>query len=154
LELSSVFGLDGQELLAGYEKGKINTKKDGDQSMGKPSKNDLKEQYNNRVIIGGVYCVKCSGTDNLWLRATTDMQGSKNRFAFSVSTNSCPEMGMIEAWKQFGATAFSFEILEKIEKKEMQITREFSDDVNTLLELLIEKNDERKRVIKFNQNIL
>ena len=147
MELSSVFGLDGQELLAGYEKGKINTKKDGDQSMGKPSKNDLKEQYNNRVIIGGVYCVKCSGTDIFWLRATTDMQGSKNRFAFSVSTNSCPEMGMVETWKQFGATAFSFEILEKIEKKEMQTTREFSDDVNTLLELLIEKNDERKRVI-------
>jgi len=109
--------------------------------MDKPSKKDLKEQYKNRVITGGVYCVKCSGTDHLWLRATTDMQGSKNRFAFSVSTNSCPEMCMIEAWKQFGATTFSFEILEKIEKKETQTTREFSDDVNTLLELWNEKRN-------------
>ena len=70
---------------------------------------DLKEQYKNRVIIGGIYCVKCSDTDNRWTRATTDMQGSKNRFAFSVSTNSCPEPCMIEAWKQFGSTTFSFE---------------------------------------------
>ncbi|AIF52943.1 GIY-YIG nuclease family protein [Pelosinus sp. UFO1] len=109
--------------------------------MDKPSKKDLKEQYKNRVIIGGVYCVRCSGADNLWLRATTDIQGSKNRFAFSVSTNSCPEMCMSESWKQFGATTFSFEILEKIEKKETQTTREFSDDVNTLLELWIEKRN-------------
>ncbi|GMA98181.1 GIY-YIG nuclease family protein [Pelosinus sp. IPA-1] len=109
--------------------------------MDKPSKKDLKEQYKNRVIIGGVYCVKSSGTDHLWLRATTDMQGSKNRFAFSVSTNFCPEMCMIEAWKQFGAATFSFEILEKIEKKETQTTSEFSDDVNTLLELWIEKRN-------------
>ena len=109
--------------------------------MGKLSKKDLKEQYKNRVIIGGVYCVKCSDTDNRWTRATTDMQGSKNRFAFSVSTNSCPETCMIEAWKQFGATAFSFEILEEIKKKETQTAREFSDDVNTLLELWTEKRN-------------
>lgn len=107
--------------------------------MGKLSKKDLKEQYKNRVVIGGVYCVRCSGTDNRWLRATTDMQGSKNRFAFSVSINSCPETCMFGAWKQFGATAFSFEILEEVKKQETQTTREFSDDVNTLLELWTEK---------------
>lgn len=109
--------------------------------MGKLSKKDLKEQYKNRVIIGGVYCVKCSDTDNRWIRATTDMQGSKNRFAFSASTNYCPETCMIEAWKQFGATAFSFEILEEIKKKETQTARKFSDDVNTLLELWTEKRN-------------
>lgn len=116
--------------------------------MGKLSKKDLKEQYKNRVIIGGIYCVKCSVTDNLWIRSTTDMQGSKNRFAFSVSTNSCPEICMIEEWKQFGANAFSFEILEEIKKKQIQTECEFLDDVNTLLDLWTEKsNDEQKGVI-------
>ena len=108
------------------------------------SKEDLKEQYKNRVIIGGIYCVKCSHINNIWIRSTTDMQGAENRFAFLVSTNSRPEMCMIEAWKKFGANAFSFEILEKIKKKETQTTREFSDDINTLLEFWIEKrNGER-----------
>lgn len=67
------------------------------------------------------------------------MQGSKNRFAFSTSTNFCPEACMAQAWKQHGAAAFSFEVLEEIEKKETQTDREFSDDVAVLLELWSEK---------------
>lgn len=103
--------------------------------MEKLSIKAMKEQYKNRVLIGGVYCVKCNVNNNFWVRATTNLQGSKNRFEFSVSTNSCPEMCMLEAWNQFGASAFSFEILEEIQKKETRTEREFSDDVNTLLEI-------------------
>ncbi|WP_053956708.1 GIY-YIG nuclease family protein [Inediibacterium massiliense] len=111
--------------------------------MDKLSKKAMKEQYKNRVIIGGIYCIKCNANTNFWIRATTDMQGSKNRFVFSVSTNSCPEGCMIEAWNQFGASAFSFEILEEIQKKETQTAREFSDDVSTLLELWTEKLEDK-----------
>jgi hypothetical protein len=107
--------------------------------MDKLSKKTLKEQYKYRTLIGGVYCVKCNGTINKWIRATTDMQGSKNRFTFCVSAKSCPELCMMEAWNQFGASAFSFEILEEISKKEAQTEREFSDDINTLLDIWIEK---------------
>ncbi|MFA9463131.1 MAG: GIY-YIG nuclease family protein [Velocimicrobium sp.] len=107
--------------------------------MEKLSKKALKEQWKNRALIGGIYCVKCNGTTNLWIRATTDMQGSKNRFEFSISINSCPETCMSEAWKQFGSSAFSFEILDKIQKKETQTECEFSDDINTLLEIWTEK---------------
>lgn len=108
---------------------------DGEKQMEKLSKKALKEQYKNRTPIGGVYSVKCNGNHNLWLRSTTDLQGSKNRFDFFVSTNSCPETCMMDAWNQFGPSSFSFEILEKIEKKETQTIREFSDDVNILLEI-------------------
>jgi hypothetical protein len=107
--------------------------------MDKLSRKALKEQFKNRLLIGGIYCIKCSGNNNLWIRATTDMQSAKNRFIFSMSINSCPETCMIESWNQFGASAFSFKILEEIQKKETQTEREFSDDVNTLLEIWSEK---------------
>lgn len=113
---------------------------DGGNQMESLSKKALKEQYKNRALIGGVYCVKCNGHSNYWTRATMDMQGSKNRFLFSVSNNSCPEPCMMEAWKQFGASAFSFEILEEMQKKETQTELEFSEDVNTLLEIWTEKS--------------
>jgi hypothetical protein len=103
------------------------------------TKKTLKEQYKNRTLIGGIYCIKCNGNHAQWLRSTTNMQGSKNRFQFSVSTNSCPELCMHDAWKQFGATSFSFEILEEIKKKETQSEQEFKDDINTLMELWKEK---------------
>jgi hypothetical protein len=45
----------------------------------------------------------------------------------------------MEDWKLYGASSFSFEILEEIHKKETQSDREFADDVATLLELWTEK---------------
>ncbi len=103
------------------------------------SKKKLKVQYENKVIIGGLYCIKCLGNNKLWLRATTNMQSAKNRFAFSVSTNSCPEPCMSEEWKHFGASKFLFDILEEIKKKETQTEREFTSDVHTLLKLYTER---------------
>lgn len=99
----------------------------------------LKDQYKNRVLTGGIYRIQCIGDDSFWLRTSLDMQGSKNRFAFSKTTNSCPEICMLKAWEQYGATAFSFEIVEELEKKDIQTERQFSDDINTLLELWEEK---------------
>ncbi|HWP51232.1 MAG TPA: GIY-YIG nuclease family protein [Clostridia bacterium] len=107
--------------------------------MDASSKKALKAQYKNRIVVGGVFTVRCAAGDAAWLRSTTDMQGSENRFTFSVSTNSCPEVCMTKAWKQHGASAFSFEIIEAIEKKEEQTDREFSDDVAVLLQMWSEK---------------
>lgn len=103
------------------------------------SKKLLKEAYKNRVVIGGVYAIRCRTTGQTWLRASTDLQGSKNRFAFCVATNSHPESCVASAWKTYGAECFSFEVLEEIEKQELQTTQEFSQDVSTLLELWKEK---------------
>lgn len=107
--------------------------------MEKLSKKVLKERYKNRVMIGGIYCIKCSINNDIWLRATTDMQGSKNRFTFSVMINSCPETCMIETWKMHGASTFCFEILEQIQKKETQTEHEFAEDIDFLLEMWTEK---------------
>lgn len=112
---------------------------DGEIKMEKLQKKDRKEHYKNRAIIGGIYKITCNGNNNFWIRSTTNMQGSKNRFEFFLSTSSCPETGMIKSWSQFGASSFTFDILEEIKKKETQTEREFSEDVKTLLELWKEK---------------
>ncbi len=113
--------------------------------MEKQSKKVLIEKYKNRVMTGGIYCIKCTANNMIWLRATTDMKSSKNRFLFSVTINSCPEICMGEAWKMYGATAFTFEILEEIKKKEAQTEREFSEDIDVLLDMWTEKQkDEMK----------
>lgn len=107
--------------------------------MDKQTKRDLKERYKSREVIGGVFCIKCNTADKFWLKSTMDIKSAKNRFAFSVNMNSCPETSMLETWKRYGAEAFSFEVLEEIKKKETQTDREFSDDVDTLLEIWTEK---------------
>lgn len=110
--------------------------------MEKGSKKALKAQYKNRASSGGVYCITCSGNHARWLRSTTDLQGAKNRFAFSQSTNLCFEPCMAEAQKRYGPLAFSLEILEEIQKKETQTERDFADEIDVLLKLWTEKIQE------------
>ena len=107
--------------------------------MDKQSKKDFSEKYKTRVVIGGVYGIRCTGTNQLWIHKTSDMQGSKNRHAFSITTKSCPEPGMLTDWKRYGPEAFSFEVLEELTKSETQNTKEFSDDLDVLLEMWRDK---------------
>ena len=107
--------------------------------MDKLSKKDLKERYKNREVVGGIYLIKCSGNSEAWLRSTTDIRGSFNRFTFSVAVDSPPEMCMTQAWKKFGKDSFTFKVLEEIKKKDSQTPDEFSDDISTLSDLWAEK---------------
>lgn len=103
------------------------------------SKKDLKNNYLSRKIIGGVYLVKCSGNDRIWIKSTKDMKGLKNRFEFSIQVNSCPQADMYAEWNRYGAKSFSFTILEEIEKGDTQTEQEFNNDMGILLEIWIEK---------------
>jgi hypothetical protein len=111
----------------------------GVKQMNEISKKELREQYKNRVCVGGIYRVKCTGNGEQWLRSTKDMKGAKNRFDFAVSINSCLESYMKENWNCYGASSFAFEILEEITKKETQTDQEFADDVETLFEMWNER---------------
>lgn len=107
--------------------------------MEKLTKKDLKEQYKNRKITGGIFCIKCHGNNRMWIRAAKELEGQKNRYNFFISTDTCPEPAMQTEWKVFGANSFSFDILEEIERKETQSEREFADDIGLLLEIWNEK---------------
>lgn len=107
--------------------------------MDNHTRKDISAQYKNRVQIGGVFGIKCTAANQLWIRKTEDMQGSKNRFSFSVSTRSCPEPRMLESWKAYGPESFTFEVLEELPKKETQTADEFSADIAVLYEMWQDK---------------
>ncbi len=102
-------------------------------------KKELKAQYKERQVIGGVFVIRNTATDKLFLDATTDLQGSKNRFAFAQQTGSCIDLKLQSDWAKQGAAAFALEVLEELEKSETQTSAEFSADVKCLKELWAEK---------------
>ncbi len=103
------------------------------------SKRELQQQYKNRVVIGGVYCVICEGNGHTWIRSAKDIAGQKNKYEFFIKTNLCPEPGMNADWSRYGAESFRFSVLEELEKGEIQTDREFTEDLKVLLELWNEK---------------
>jgi hypothetical protein len=103
------------------------------------ARKELKQLYEQRKIVGGVYLIKNTQGEKALLEATTDLRGSKNRFSFSQKTGSCVDMRIQDDWKKYGADAFVFEVLEEHEKGDSQTMEEFQSDISVLKDLWAEK---------------
>ncbi|MDL2323529.1 GIY-YIG nuclease family protein [Ruminococcaceae bacterium OttesenSCG-928-A16] len=103
---------------------------------------ELQQQYKQRPVIGGVYCIRNTQTGRCLLQQTTDIAGSKNRLDFARITNDCPMHQLKEDWNTFGAASFAFEEKEKLEKKAEQTNEEFRKDLQALLEMWQESPEE------------
>ncbi len=104
---------------------------------------ELKAQYRERKVIGGVFVIRNTATDKLFLDYTTDLQGSKNRFTFARQTGSCIDLKLQSDWAKQGAGDFTLEVLEELEKDSAQTDAEFAADVKLLKEMWAEKLADR-----------
>jgi hypothetical protein len=109
--------------------------------MKNQNRKQLLEAYKERKIVGGICAIKNTANGKMLLSGVTDLQGSKNRYEFSLATGSCVDFKLQKDWDTFGREAFIFEVLEELEKGETQTSKEFSDDIKILKELWIEKLD-------------
>ena len=103
------------------------------------SRKALARQYKERIKLGGVYLIRNTLTGKLLLEATTNLQGSKNRFAFAQSTGSCIDLKLQADWDRQGSADFVLEVLEELDMGEGQSDADFKKDILLLKELWLEK---------------
>jgi len=103
------------------------------------TKKELREQYKEREIIGGVYLIRNTRNGRILLEAAPDLGSAKNRFEFAQNTGSCVHMILQKDWSEHGCAAFSFEVLEELKKLDTQTKEEFKADVELLKEIWTEK---------------
>ncbi len=100
---------------------------------------ELVNEYKQRKISGGVYRIMNSTNSRFMLGNGTDLPALRNRFDFSVETNSCTYHQLRKDWAEYGAAAFSFEILEELEMKDDQTPQQFRADLKELQAIWQEK---------------
>ena len=100
---------------------------------------ELKTAYQRQAVVGGVFCIECSGNNRRWVKSTVNLPGQQHKYEFALSNGSCPEPGMRAEWLQYGAASFSFTVLEQLTKKETQTDQEFAEDIGVLMAMWAEK---------------
>ena len=108
------------------------------------NKKDLIAAYKQRAQIGGIYAVTNTQTGKSLVLASADIGGIRKRYEFAEATGGCFHPKLQQDVNRFGAGAFSFAVLEEMEKKNTQTDREFAEDLEVLLTMWLEKYDPEK----------
>lgn len=77
--------------------------------------------------------------NKVFVDATVDLQGGRNRFAFAQKTGSCVYVKLQKDWDEQGGAQFVFEAIEELTKGETQTQAEFKADIELLKEMWREK---------------
>ena len=107
--------------------------------MSEKTRKELQAQYKEREVTGGVYVIRNLADNRLLVDATTDLQGIKNRFAFSQKTGSCVYLKLQKDWAVSGGGGFALEVLEELNKGETQTQAEFKADIDILRDMWLDK---------------
>ena len=102
-------------------------------------KKELQAQYKSRETIGGVYLIRNTLKNKLYLDGSLDLWGSKNRFEFSVGTGSCVHPKLQDDWTEQNGGHFEFEVLDELKKGESQSGEGFKADIEFMRCLWLEK---------------
>ena len=105
----------------------------------------LVNEYKQRKIIGGIFRVTNARNGMYLLDYTPNLLARQNAFDFMASSGSCFDYKLRKDLDMFGNAAFTFEILETLEKKKEQSQDEFIEDLKTLAQMWSEKLDSSTR---------
>ena len=85
---------------------------------------------------GGVYALCCRKSGTRLLCATVDMQKERQWFLVCQEEGRCPKRELEKEWTAYGPSAFAFEIVERVPKKQGQEPEAYRQGIETLKEFL------------------
>ena len=96
---------------------------------------EFRNQYKNRMEIGGIFAIKNTVSNKWYVDSTPDLAAAKNRFDFFGDSY----MKIANDYKAQKGMGFVFETLEELQKGETQSGKEFQDDLALLKAIWLEK---------------
>ncbi|MFD0670308.1 GIY-YIG nuclease family protein [Cohnella sp. GCM10027633] len=112
--------------------------------LDKQKKKELSAAYAQSPRAMGIYQIRNTENGKVLVDGTLDLEGARNRFAFSRQTNMNSVFEYKDDWQTFGSSAFVFEELDRIAPREELAgdpneRKIYKQDVDALLELWLDK---------------
>jgi hypothetical protein len=79
--------------------------------------------YKRRKSVAGIFALRCAPTGETWVGETLDLDKILNRLTFSLHAGAHPRADLQTAWLAHGASAFSFEALERMNEAPSEYAR-------------------------------
>lgn len=96
---------------------------------------EISKAYKERKLCGGVYTITNTQNGKYLIGHAADLASVRNRFQFAITSGSAVDPRLRKDWGEFGAAAFTLEVLEELEQKPEQSQADFLDDLKTLEQL-------------------
>lgn len=106
-------------------------------SQGK-TRSDLRRAYKETPRQAGIFQIKNIQTGKILLGSSTNLHGPLNKHRFMLSLGKHANADLQSDWKQYGADAFTFEILEIVKPSEDPLFN-LEDELTLLEQIWLEK---------------
>ena len=101
-------------------------------------KSTAKKAYSQAKRTMGVYRIRTTGNNRLYVGSGTDLQAKINRHKAELKFGSHRNKELQKEWNSFGESALEFEILDVLEHEENSQTKP-AEELDVLLEMWIRK---------------
>jgi hypothetical protein len=80
--------------------------------------------YKERKAEPGVYVVRCTATDKVWVGAAPELPTIWNRLSFTLRQGAQTPASLQAAWKEHGPESFTFEPIEALTDEQLVFGRD------------------------------
>jgi hypothetical protein len=96
---------------------------------------EIINEYKERKLHGGIYKINNTLSGKYLIGYAANLKSIQNRFQFAITTGSTLHPKLKKDWEEFGAQAFSLEILEELKQRSDQSQAEFMEELELLEQL-------------------
>lgn len=104
------------------------------------TRKELKQDHKQSKSQMGVFQIKNVNTGQVFIDYSTDVNAKWNRHLSELRFGSHRNKTLQKDWKQFGESAFKFEILSEMEYQD-DSNPDYNKELKTLQELIVEELD-------------
>lgn len=109
-------------------------------------KKELQEQYKQMKTDMGIFAVINNSNGKYWLETTQNLKGKINSVTFQLKSGGHPNKELQKDWRELGADNFEIKILEKLEYDEDETKTDYTDELELLKMMWVDKLTKEKVV--------